>query len=231
MKPLLYFPVLGAAMVFAGCATSNLERVQSYQAARRAGDDRAAAALLAPGVHIWFGTREGPGEDFGVVGPWAEWDDAFHSVSSYSNYASVGNTVTVDVAETSDYYRLLDRAPDHAHVTYTLDGRGRIAEVLYAPFKDPNAPPSRWNEFKAWADAHAHEEFERVAPGGKIVPGREQARVWRELLTRWRRDSQLPEVVYGGFLSPYGQSTERHGRCSFPITRRSSAEHFEGLPA
>jgi hypothetical protein len=195
MKPLLLFLAIGAAMVLAGCATSNLERVQAYHAARRVGDDRAAAEILAPGVRIWFSTLAGPGEDFGVVGPWAEWDGAFHSVSTYSNYAASGITVTVDVAETSDYYRLLDRAPDHAHVTYTLDEQGRIAAVLYEPFKDPHAPASRWNEFKAWADANAHEEFERVAPGGEIVPGREQARVWRKLLTQWRRDSKLPEVL------------------------------------
>ena len=194
MKPLLLLPALGAAMVLAGCASSNLERVQAYHAARRAGCDRTAARFLAPGVRIWFEKRDGPGEDFGVAGPWAEWDGAFHSVSTYSNYATHGNTVTVDVAETSDYYRLLDRAPDHAHVTYTLDEQGRIAGVLYEPFKEPNTPPSRWKEFKAWADANAHDEFERVAPAGKIVPGREQAKVWRRLLTEWRRKSGLPEV-------------------------------------
>ena len=211
MKPLPLFIALLAAAGLAGCASSNLERVQAYHSARHVGDDRAAAALLAPNVRIWFGTREGPGEDFGVVGPWAEWDGSFHSTSAYSNYAASGSAVTVDVAETSDYYRLLDRAPDHAHVTYTLDERGRIAAVLYEPFKDPNAPPSHWNEFKAWVDANARDEFERVAPGGKITPGREQARVWRRVLIRWRRESGLPEVLApDSAVEPEGKEGRSH---------------------
>ena len=102
----------------------------------------------------------------------------------------VGRTVTYITLEINDYYRLIERVPTKARVTYYFDEDNKINGMLYQGLSPRKSrPPDRYNQFKQWADEH----YPGVLDDEDMkIPN--QPERWRELLTEWRKDAGLPAI-------------------------------------
>lgn len=188
----LTFVTLCCVVVVAGGCTHPLQRTwQTYRDAKDAGDYELAGRFLAEDARIWFDKKEGPGSPLGASGgPYKEWDREFRSHSTREAIRVVGRTVTYVTLEINDYYRLIERVPTKARVTYYFDEDDKIKGMLYqglSPLK--TRPPDRYNQFKRWAAEH----YPGVLDADDMkIPN--QPKRWRELLTEWRKDAGLPAI-------------------------------------
>jgi hypothetical protein len=191
MRQLLCALVVAMA---AGCASRQLRAVREFQSAREAGDREGALRLMAPEARSWFEKKEGEGDSWTLSGPWYEWDEEFGTRYAYGPPEEGPGWVRFEAREDNGFYRLIERAPTKARITYYVDDAGRMSGTLYEPIKEQGRPPDRFGEFKAWAREKRPGELERLMPEGQIKPGREEARRWRALLMEWRREAGLPAV-------------------------------------
>ena len=128
-----------------------IAKVQELMAARKAGDEAAASALMAADPRIWFDKRSGPGEPWGLVTKWTHWDDYFHSRNDYSGFREAGDVVTADGTEINDFYRLIERPPQKFRATWWIDASGKVSGFLYEPRGSTAAVEDRFDQFKEWA--------------------------------------------------------------------------------
>lgn len=179
------FAALAAAAALAGCLTLDpqVRRIEDFVALREAGNPQ-ALTYLAAGARIWYESKSGAGEPFGAEGRWSHWDHYFHSHARFSDWHVEGNAVSAVVHETNDYYALLQWKPVPYRMTWSLDERGRIREVLLQ--KLPGTDHSRLAEFREWAAAAHPGELADLMPNGQIDPTGDRPERWRALLTEWR---------------------------------------------
>ena len=131
-------------------------------------------------------------------GPWAEWDREMKSTSTTHEYTVNSNELVTVVSETNDYFKLLDRKSMPYLITYWFDEDERIEGMLISSLPKEPKNKGRFEEFKAWADEHHPGVLDELEPEGRIIPSKENAIRWRELLIEWRADVGLPEVNLGG---------------------------------
>lgn len=191
-------PLLGliAAVLLASDPKADLvARAKEFRALLDAGRYDAARAMMAPDPHRWWGTREGPGRPWTVgpaSGPWAAWDDRFHSKHDVIAWRHDDRSATAVVRETNDYYRLLDRPPVTNEIVYLFDAQGRIEGLVIRTSGE--RPQGRTGEFVAWARSHAPDEIEALMPNGEVDPSGDHPERFRRLLVRWREAAGLPPV-------------------------------------
>ena len=173
-----------------GCAHPYVRRLECYRAAKKAKDYEAAATYLNPDARIWFGSKDGPGRPLRPKGgPYAQWDREFRSSATRKDVRVVGETVTYVSYEMNDFYRLIDRQPTGASVTYYFDDQGRIEGMLYARLDDEPSQTDRQEEFERWAA----EKYPGLLESEDMrIPN--NPRRWRELLVEWRADIGLPPI-------------------------------------
>ncbi len=173
-----------------------IEKVKTYQEARKRGDDAITGAFFSEDSRIWFEKKEGQGRPRNKdgKGPWADWDKFFNAQSAYQDYRAEGRAVTVLAIETNDFYRLIDRPPSPVRLTYYFNAEGRVEGMLVASAKKDNAPKDRFDEFKEWAKRNRPRELEYLMPEGEIAPDLERAKRWLRILAEWRADAGLPPV-------------------------------------
>lgn len=191
------FAALAVAAALAGCLTLNpdVRRIQDYIALREAGDAQ-ALTYLAAGARIWYESKSGAGEPFGAEGRWDHWDRYFHSHARLTDWRVEGNAISAVVHETNDYYALLDWKPVPYRMTWWLDERGRIREVLLQ--KLPGKETSRLDEFRAWAAAAHPGELADLMPTGQIDPTGDRPERWRALLGEWRIAAGIDRKLVDG---------------------------------
>lgn len=168
------------------------EVVERYLAARRTGELEAAAAMLAPDARRWFERREGPGMPWRVgQGPWARWDRFFRSTSEKRDWTVEGRAVSVVSVEVNDFYRLIERPPSPARLTWFVDEEDRLSGFLVSRIEPDGGDGSRdlLDEFAAWAEVHAPKELAHVMPQGEIRPDGDRPERWKALLVRWRAET------------------------------------------
>ena len=171
-----------------------IARVQELMAARKAGDEAAASALMAPDPRIWFDKRSGPGEPWGLVSKWTHWDDYFHSRNDYSGFREAGDVVTADGTEINDFYRLIERPPQKFRATWWMDASGKISGFLYEPRGSTAAVEDRFDQFKEWARKTKPAELESLMPGGRIDPTGDRPERFHAILLEWRKAAGLPPI-------------------------------------
>lgn len=175
-------------------------KLLGYREARNAHDTQRIARYLADESRIWFDTKEGPGtlRTSTGDGPWAQWDREMKSTSTIHEYKVNGNEVATVVSETNDYFKLLDRKPMPYQITYWFDDDERIEGMLVSSLPKEPKTNGRYDQFKEWADEHRPGVLDELQPEGKIIPSKENAIRWRELLMQWREDVGLPTMNLGG---------------------------------
>lgn len=169
-------------------------KLLGYREARKAHDTERIAGYLAEESRIWFDKKEGPGtlRTSTGDGPWAQWDREMKSTSTTHEYEVNGNALVTVVSETNDYFKLLDRKPTPYQITYWFDDDERIEGMLVSSLPKEPKTKGRYDEFKKWADEHHPRVLDELQPEGKIIPSKENAKRWRELLIEWRKDVGLP---------------------------------------
>jgi hypothetical protein len=171
-----------------------IAKVQALLAARKAGDEPAARALMAPDARIWFEKKSGPGEPWGLVTKWTHWDEYFHSQTNYSGFREAGDAVTADGVEINDFYRLIERPPQKFRATWWVDASGKIAGFLFEPRGSTAPGEDRLEQFKAWARQANPAELEYLMPGGRFDPTGDRAERFKSILLEWRKAAGLPPV-------------------------------------
>ena len=160
---------------------------------RREGARRLRSGRNIPGrrrAHL-VSKKEGPGNRLTADGgPYKNWDKEFKSKSTREEARVVGRTVTYISQEINDFYRLIERTPTKARVTYYFDESGKIAGMLYAGLSPRSQrPPDRFEEFKTWAEGR----YPGVLDSEEMeIPN--QPERWRLLLTQWRAETGLPSI-------------------------------------
>ena len=181
--------VLVAAVInCVGCAHPLVRALDTYRQAKKGGDNETAAKFLADDARIWFDSKQGDGHPLTAKGgPYKEWDKEFRSKSTREDVRVDGRTVTYVSSEINDFYRLIERIPTTARVTYYFDDENKITGMLYRGLSPKSErPPDRYDEFKRWAAVRY--------PGLLGSPEMEipnNPKRWRELLVEWRADAGL----------------------------------------
>jgi imidazolonepropionase-like amidohydrolase len=171
-----------------------IAKVQALLAARKAGDEAAARALMSPEPRIWFEQRSGAGEPWGLVSKWSHWDAYFHSKTDYSGFREAGDAVTADGVEINDFYRLIERPPQKFRGTWWLDSSGRIAGFLFQPRGSTIPVEDRLAQFEAWARKANPAELDYLMPGGRFDPTGDRPERFHRILLEWRKAANLPPV-------------------------------------
>ena len=163
--------------------------VETFRVARAAGRIEEARALLADDPRVWYDRREGEGAPWKLTGGrWSDWDEHFRGRTIRVGEWSVrGRTVSADMFEINDWFRLLEGGGGWWRASYFLDEAGRIEGFLVGPAEGRAQPRrARRDEFEAWAFAARPEEAEHLMPGGSLDPTGDRAPRMRALLEEWR---------------------------------------------
>ncbi len=190
---------MSAATLLTGCASTQVASVQSFRAARAAGDLDLARSYLTEDPRVWYGKREGEGLQWTLgAGRYKAWDEHFNSVSDLGPWHVQGLTAWAVATEMNDYYRLIERrGVSRYRITYFFDADGLIEGYMIsgADPANPTPPaPSRVKEFAAWAAAKHPQEWAYLRPGGKLDPTGDRAARTRILLEKWRAEVGLPAI-------------------------------------
>ena len=134
--------VLVGLSLCGGCLHPLERRLTDYRAAKKRGDYETAAKYLAQDARIWFDKKEGPGHPLRARGgPYKDWDKEFRAVSTRRNVRVKGRSVTYISSEINDFYRLIERVPTDARVTYLLRrGKQDHRYVVCRAFAEKQAP-------------------------------------------------------------------------------------------
>ena len=174
-----------------GCASPLLRNLDAYRLAKKNGNYQTAAGYLAHDARIWFDEKEGDGHPLTAKGgPYKDWDREFRSTSRREDLRVDGQTVSYISYEINDFYRLIERVPTKARVTYYFDDDNRITGMFYRGLSPKvERPPDRYEEFKQWAAARYPGLLESPEMDIPNSPPR-----WRELLVEWRADAGLKPI-------------------------------------
>ena len=181
----------------AATPSPSVTSVESFRAARAAGDLEAARTFLADDARRWWGEREGQGAPWtlGTGGPWTGWDAHFNGTTERAGpWRREGDTVFADFFEVNDYFLLTERGGGFWRGTYFFDRSGKIAGFMISSAPGREDPQGRGKEFKAWAFEHHPEEAEHLMPEGSIDPTGDRPQRMRTLLGVWRREVGLPAI-------------------------------------
>lgn len=190
IRPVLI--VLAAATSAVAACAHPLERnLAAFQDAKRRGDHETAGRYLAADAQIWFDKKKGEGAPLTARGgSYADWDREFRSVTTREGVRINGNTLIYESEEINDFYRLIERAPTRARITYFFNGAGRITGMLYVGLTPPALrPPDRFDAFNTWAA----ERYRGLLDSPEMRIPNNPAR-WRALLNEWRESAGLPSI-------------------------------------
>jgi hypothetical protein len=178
-------------LALSGCTNPHIRTIESFRAARSAGDRDAARSYLVADPRVWYDAKEGDGSPWTLgEGRWKTWDTHFRGKSELGPWRSEADRVWADAVETNDYFRLIERRDTPRYrITYFMEADGMIGGYMISA-ADPDAPPTprqdRGDEFAAWAEANHPEEWAYLRPGGSLDPTGDRAERTRALANQWR---------------------------------------------
>ncbi len=194
--------LMGLVLALSACTHHHISSVESFRAARKAGDLDLAQSYLGDDPRVWYDAREGEGSPWrlGTGGRWKQWDTHFNGESELGPWQADGDMVWSVAEEMNDYFRLIERQDmPRYRITYFFDEQDRISGYMISA-ADPDAPSSsspmvsRYEEFEAWSLANDPEEWEYLRPGGSLDPTGDRAERTRILANRWRASVNLPAI-------------------------------------
>ena len=188
---LRFIVVVAAALACGGCVSPLIANLDAFRAAKKRGDYAEAGKYLAEDARIWFDKKEGSGSPYSAKGgPYKGWDREFNSSSTREQERTDNRTVSYISTEMNDFYRLIERQPTPARVTWYFDEDQRITGMLYQGLgRERPGPPDRQGEFEQWAAKRYPGLLD--SPEMKIPNNPKR---WRELLVEWRDDVGLPPI-------------------------------------
>ena len=187
----MFLTVTFTMLLPSGCTHPLKQAWQDYRQAKKDGDYQKAALYLTDDARIWFNKKEGPGHPLRAKGgPYKDWDKEFRSHSTKENFRIKGRTLSYISYESNDYYRLIERTPSAARVTYYFDDDDKITGMLYAGLTPrTQRPPDRFCEFEKWTA----KRYPGLLDSDEMdIPN--SPKRWREVLTEWRADVGLPTI-------------------------------------
>ena len=193
MKNSICWAVVGMSIgSIAGCVYPLVARMKQFEAARKKGDFDSAASMLSSDPRLWFERREGDGTPLRPEGgPYAEWDKEFHTTSKKCHLRAGKDEVRYLIEEDNEYYRLIDRVPGRVEITYYFNADAKISGKLVRGLTPWNRrSPDRRCEFEQWAA----KKYPGLLDSEEMkIP--KNPRRWRELLTEWRAEVELPPIT------------------------------------
>lgn len=123
-------------------------------------------------------------------GLWKEWDQQMKSRSYYDSlwFNEKEYAVQGFFYETNDFYELIGKGPTKTLRTYWFDSNDKICEMLIYWIPEENTHTSEHLAgFYEWALVEDSVALERIYPNQKIVPSKENAILWKDMLTKWNR--------------------------------------------
>ncbi len=183
-------------LLLLACGESNspIARAKRFYELREQRRFDAARAMMAADARIWYQSRNGEGEPWRLDGPWSTWDSVFNARLDLRDWTEVDSSVKVVSLVDSDFYRMIERAPQEASLTIYFDSTGLInGQLIESGSGDP--PPDKLGEFVEWAQNTYPVELAYVMPEGRLNPGADRAIRLRRLLYEWRSATGRAEVL------------------------------------
>jgi hypothetical protein len=172
-----------------------VRRAQKFRTLVKSGEYDAARAMMSHDPRRWWGEREGDGSPWKLGpkhGPWAAWDDHFHSQTKLVEWREEPGAAIIVQKETNDYFQLLERGWVTNEIVYYFDDHGKIDGWLVRAVGE--RPPGRTEEFLAWARENDPEELAALMPDGEVDPTGDHPERFRRLLNRWRDAAGLERI-------------------------------------
>lgn len=166
--------------------TLALAFVQQYVDAANRHDTRRAIAHLHEDF-VYRESRRRVGMDREEMRDLLAWDAVIHSQARAESFQLDGNHVIGVFSETNDLYKGLGVPNTRCRLTFRLD-EGRIREqvIEHLPTDGPSFDDSL-RPFLDWAGQYDPKVIDKLLPGGEIEFRPDLARLWLELLERWKR--------------------------------------------
>lgn len=168
------------------CAPDLSQRVRDYEETYNTHDVERLMALYADDIRfeitdVWV--KEGKK----AVRELAEWDKATNMHMTISDIKVSGDTVTFNLVETNDWWRLAGIGEVHYVPCVMVFRNCLISELRATMIKESlDAYAKVWPSIMSWASEHRSEELAELLPGGEFIYSAEAARKWIVLLQEWR---------------------------------------------
>jgi len=162
------------------------ERVHEYEATNNAHDIEKLMIFYADDIV------------FEIVGVWvkrgkkavrelAEWDRATNMRMTISNVKVSGDTVTLKLVETNDWWRLAGMGVVEYDPCVMVFREGLISEMRTTMTRASLDAYARvWPSIIKWARDYRSEDLRELLPGGHFKYSGEHAQKWLALLRQWR---------------------------------------------
>lgn len=156
-------------------------------------DDPSKWDFTTDTVKIWMDDTTGVPrlniKDKSSGGPWKEWDEVMHSITTYDSiwYNDSLHAVQGFFYEKNDFYTLIGKPATKTLRTYWLNEHDLIHQLLIYWIPEKNTTTSEHlGPIVEWAMRADSTEIRALYPGGRIVPSKENAERWKRLLQKYQ---------------------------------------------
>lgn len=156
----------------------------------RAGSDE-QWAYTKDTVKLWFEVQSGDPilkiKGQAARGKWKEWDEEMHTTIEIDSiwYLESTDAIKGYFYENNDFYKLIGKPPTKTLRTYWFE-ENKINEILIYWIPEENTPSGVFlKPIVEWAEIHAEDEIAELYPNNSIVPSKENAVKWRNLINRY----------------------------------------------
>ena len=145
-------------------------------------------------VKLWFDNKEGQPalqvKGKSSTGKWKEWDSVMNATARYDSiwYDNDEKAIKGFFYEDNDFYQLIGKSPTKTSQTYWLDEDNKIKEVLIYWIPEENTSTAEHlKPIVDWAFQYDSAAISALYPNGQIVPSKENAIRWKELLEKYKK--------------------------------------------
>jgi hypothetical protein len=119
------------------------------------------------------------------------WDITMDARTEFRDLRTSGDSLTLTMRETNDFYRALDIPYREYMVTYVYNENGKIALQYLVPLPyEGKATGEALRPFLAWARENAPGRLAKAYADRRIIFTPESARVWKELFAEWQVEGE-----------------------------------------
>lgn len=161
-----------------------------YQTTKENSDNRWNYTTAA--VKLWFDDKNGKPilqvKGKKSSGKWKDWDEEMNSTSHYEclRVDEKENAVKGYFFENNDFYELIGKPPTKTLRTFWFDKNNKIYEILIYWIPEENRVTSEYlKPVVEWAEKNHPDEIKDLYPNGEIIPSRENAKRWKNLLKKY----------------------------------------------
>lgn len=152
--------------------------------------------FTADTVRLWFDERSGEPilriKGQASNGKWKAWDEEMRTIIEIDSiwYDDNAHAVSGYFYENNDFYELIGKPPTKTLRTYWFEEM-KIRDILIYWIPEVNTTSDVFLEpIVSWAEIYANDEILELYPNNKIVPSKENAIKWRNLINRYYSDKK-----------------------------------------